>query len=178
MNTRIFTVFGRLTKKTRVVVGVCFLTLTGVPVDAQSIPVWKLKDLQTAVDQPASPVIINFWATFCKPCIAELPHFQKLANKYKSTGVRLIPVSLDLKEAYPSKIAALTKKLGLVASVVWLDEANADAFCPVVDSSWSGVIPATLFLNPRTGYRRFYEEELSAEAVEKEIKAMLKPKKP
>jgi len=144
--------------------------------NSQSVPVWKLKDLQAAIQQSKEPTIINFWATFCKPCIAELPHFQAMADQYKAQGVKLIMVSLDLKEAYPAKVASFAKKLKLSSPVVYLDESNADLFCPAVDSSWSGAIPASLFVNNATGYRKFYEEELSKEKLEAEIKNMLKPK--
>lgn len=159
--------------KIGLLVSVLLLSITSY---SQNISVWKLDDLKAAMHESKEPVIINFWATFCKPCIAELPHFQALADKYKSQGVKLIMVSLDLKEAYPSKIASFAKKLKLTSSVVFLDESNADIFCPAVDSSWSGAIPASLFINNATGYRKFYEEELSEEKLEAEIKAMLKPK--
>ena len=145
--------------------------------NTQPIPVWKLADLKAAIQNANGPTILNFWATFCKPCIAELPHFQELANQYKAEGVKLILVSLDLKEAYPQKVALFTKKLKISAPVVFLDESNADEFCPVVDSSWSGSIPATLFINSKTGYRKFYEEEVSKEKLEGEIKAMLSGQK-
>ena len=141
-----------------------------------NIPIWKLEDLKSAIRNSQEPTIINFWATFCKPCIAELPHFQELANQYKSKGIKLIMVSLDLKEAFPKKVASFSKKLKLISPVVFLDETNADLFCPAVDSSWSGVIPASLFINNATGYRKFYEEELSKQTVEDEIKLMLKEK--
>ncbi|HEX8313735.1 MAG TPA: TlpA disulfide reductase family protein [Flavisolibacter sp.] len=144
-------------------------------VHAQEIPVWKLADLQSAIRNSQAPTIINFWATFCKPCIAELPYFQTLANRYKDQGVKLIMVSLDLKEAYPAKVRSFTKKLKLTSPVVFLDESNADLFCPAVDSSWSGAIPASIFINNKTGYKKFYEEELSKEKLEKEIRSMLKP---
>jgi thiol-disulfide isomerase/thioredoxin len=155
---------------------ICFLLLIAKISDAQTIPVWKLDDLKAAVHQSKEPTIINFWATFCKPCIAELPHFQRLANQYKAKGIKLVMVSLDLKEAYPAKVRSFVKKLNLTSPVVYLDESNADIFCPAVDSAWSGAIPATLFVNNSTGYRKFYEEELSKEKLEAEINAMLKPK--
>lgn len=142
----------------------------------QNPTVWKLSDLKSAIKDAKEPTIINFWATFCKPCIAELPHFQQLANQYKEKGVRLIMVSLDLKEAYPTKVNSFAKKLKLTSPVVFLDESNADIFCPAVDSSWSGAIPASIFINNTTGYRKFYEEELSKEKLKAEIDFMLKPK--
>jgi thiol-disulfide isomerase/thioredoxin len=117
---------------------------------------------------------MNFWATFCKPCIAELPYFQALANQYRKKGVKLIMISLDLKESYPKSVAAFVKKRKLTSPVVFLDEQNADLFVPLVDSSWSGAIPASLFINKKKGYRKFVEEELSREKLDAEIKAMLK----
>ena len=153
-----------------------FLILTqAVNSNAQSIPVWKLTDLKSAIADAKQPTIFNFWATFCKPCIAELPHFQAMANQYKSKGVNLVMVSLDLKEAYPKTVLSFVKRLKLTSSVVFLDESNADLFCPAVDSTWSGAIPASLFINPQTRYRKFYEEELSKEKLEREILEMLKP---
>lgn len=139
----------------------------------QIIASWKLTDLKAAMTNAKEPTVINFWATFCAPCLAELPHFQALANAYKSKGLTLIMVSLDLKDAYPSKIVSLTKRLKLTSPVVFLDETDADAFCPAVDSSWSGAIPATLFINNAKGYRKFFEEELSKQKLEAEIKKML-----
>jgi thiol-disulfide isomerase/thioredoxin len=146
---------------------------TRAEAQAQTIPVWKLADLKAAMDSAEGPTIINFWATFCKPCIAELPYFQAAANQYKEKGVKLVMVSLDLKEAYPKTIAAFARGRKLTSPVVFLDESNADLFVPAVDSSWSGAIPASLFINPKRGYRYFVEEELSKAKLDAEIKKML-----
>ena len=149
--------------------------LIAIGVEAQ-IKAIKITDLETTIKESTSPMIINFWATYCVPCIEEIPYFQELAKKYKSQGVSLLLVSLDLKTAYPTKIDAMAKKLKLTAPIAWLNETNADYFCPRVDSSWSGGLPASLFVSNVTGYRKFYEDEVSKEKLEKEIQAMLKPK--
>jgi len=154
---------------------ICFsllVTLVG-STKAQSIPKWKLNDLQKAIDNAQGPTIFNFWATFCKPCVAEIPYFQQLVKKYNSAGVKLILISLDLSETYPAKIASFAGKHKFTAPIKFLNETNADIFCPVVDSSWSGAIPASLFVNKTTGYRKFYEEQLSREKLEIEIKKMI-----
>lgn len=144
---------------------------------AQEVPVWKMADLQKAMDTATVPTVFNFWATFCKPCIAELPHFQAAANRYKAEGLRVVLVSLDLREAYPKTVTAFVKKHKLTAPVVFLDETAADLFIPLVDSTWSGAIPASLFLYPPTQYRQFIEEELSREKLEGEIRKMFATKK-
>jgi thiol-disulfide isomerase/thioredoxin len=132
-----------------------------------------LNDLQKVIDNAQGPTIFNFWATFCKPCVAEIPYFQQLVKKYNSAGVKLILISLDLPETYPAKIASFAGKHKFTAPIKFLNETNADIFCPVVDSSWSGAIPASLFVNKTTGYRKFYEEQLSREKLEIEIKKMI-----
>jgi thiol-disulfide isomerase/thioredoxin len=142
-------------------------------INAQEIPKWKLADLQAAIKNAEKPTIFNFWATFCKPCIEELPHFQQLVKKYDTAGVRLILVSMDMSESYPSKLKSFAAKREITFPIKFLDETNADLFCPAVDKNWSGVIPASLFINHKTGYYKFFEEALSKEQLEKEIKAMI-----
>ena len=144
--------------------------------NAQEIKKWKLQDLEAAIKNSDKPTIINFWATFCKPCIEELPYFQETAKRYNSAGVQLILVSLDLPQAYPKKISAFAAKNKIKAPIVFLDETNADLFCPRVDPNWSGAIPASLFINNKTGYKKFFEDQLSKEQVEKEIISMINSK--
>lgn len=149
---------------------VMFSTLTTQGQDVRKI---KITDLEKTINESKGPLIVNFWATYCVPCLKEIPSFQKIAKQYKDKGVKLLLVSLDMKEAYPSKINSIAKKLKLNPPVYWLDETNADYFCPKVDSSWSGALPSSLFINNDTGYRKFFEDELSKEKLEKEIKVML-----
>ena len=139
-------------------------------VSAQDIKKIKITDLEKTIKESKTPLIVNFWATFCKPCLEEMPYFQKLAKK---NGVSLLLVSLDLEDYYPKKIKSFAVKNKFTAPIVWLDEYNADYFCPKVDSLWSGAIPASLFVNNNIGYRKFFEDQLSKEKLEKEIMAIL-----
>lgn len=143
--------------------------------DAQKIPKWKITDVEDYVAKEKNDVlVINMWATFCKPCVAELPGFIKVSDNYKKYNVRLLLVSLDLPSFYPTKIASFAKKHKFNSNIVWLHETDADYFCPKIDKAWSGSIPATLFLNKKSGYRKFIEEEMSAAAFEKELQAAIK----
>ncbi|MEJ7675340.1 MAG: TlpA disulfide reductase family protein [Chitinophagaceae bacterium] len=130
-----------------------FLNVT--PLKAQSIPVWKVSGLNKYIAASDSILVINFWATFCKPCNEEIPYFETIVNKYKKQKVKLLLVSLDMKDQYPHKLKAFAKKNKYSSQIVWLNEINADYFCPAVDSTWSGGIPATLIVNTSTGYRKF-----------------------
>ncbi|HKZ67747.1 MAG TPA: TlpA disulfide reductase family protein [Chitinophagaceae bacterium] len=142
-------------------------------VSGQEVKKIKITDLEKIIAESKTPLIINFWATFCKPCMEEIPHFQKLEKKYRDSGVKLLLVSLDMKDDFPEKVNAFIKKKKIVTPTAWLDETNADYFCPKIDKAWSGAIPATLFINNRNSYRKFTEEPLPEKQLENEIRTVL-----
>jgi thiol-disulfide isomerase/thioredoxin len=149
------------------------LFLAAIVTNAQEIKRIKITDLEKTIAENKGPMIINFWATWCKPCVEEIPYFQEEVQKNTADSLQLILVSLDLEDYYPQKIMEFATKRKFTAPIYWLDEFNADYFCPKVDSAWSGAIPSSLFINPKTGYRKFREEQLSVEKLQKEIRAML-----
>jgi thiol-disulfide isomerase/thioredoxin len=146
--------------------------LSGFQSSAQSVAKWKIGELENYIKQSAKPVIVNFWATFCKPCVEEIPYFQKLVKKYEKEGIELLLVSLDLKDAY-ANIPSFAAKHKFNSKIVYLNETNADLFCPKIDEKWSGAIPASLLINNKTGYKKFFEEQIPENKLEGEIKALI-----
>lgn len=142
--------------------------------ESQSIQKWKIADLEEYIAKSDTPVVVSFWATYCVPCVKEIPYFQEVVKKHKDKGVKLLLVSLDFKESFPDKITIFADKRKFTSPIVWLDETNADYFCPKIDSKWSGVMPATLFINNKKGHRSFFEEEMPKEKFEAELTKMLK----
>ena len=145
---------------------------------SQEIKLVKITELEKIITDSKTPLIINFWATWCMPCIEELPYFQKEVQNYNAISgatdsLQLLLVSLDFKEAFPAAISKFMNNRKITATVLWLDETNADYFCPKIDAKWSGAIPATLFINHKKGYRKFIEEKISHEQLKTEIKAIL-----
>ncbi|PZR22760.1 MAG: redoxin [Citrobacter freundii] len=147
----------------------CCITI-GLTAQTKSI---RITDLEKMIAESKTPLIINFWATYCGPCIAEMPAFQQLADKYSSKGLKLVFVSLDMRDDYPAKVDSFVAKRKVRHQVLWLNETDADYFCPKVDQKWSGAIPATLLVNKTKGIRRFFEEEMTEQELEKEIMAIL-----
>ncbi len=139
----------------------------------QEIKKIKITELQKTIAESKTPMIIVFWATFCKPCVEEIPYFQEEVKKHAKDNLKLLLVSLDLEDYYPAKIRTFVAKRKFTSPIVWLNESNADYFCPKIDSAWSGAIPASLFVNNKTGYRKFFEDQLSRECLQKEIMAIL-----
>ena len=114
--------------------------------------------------------VINFWATFCKPCVAEIPDLISVCRKFRANKVRLLLVSLDLPDFYPVKIRSFVKRRGFITHIAWLNETDADYFCPMIYKKWSGAIPATIIINNKTGYRQFFEEEMSRDRFEEAVR--------
>ena len=140
----------------------------------QPIRKMKMTDVVQSFSNNSDTVyVVNFWATFCKPCVGEIPYFISIAKQYEGQKVKLLLVSLDLPSYYPRKIADFVKKSHFDTNIAWLNDTNADIFCPMVDQKWSGAIPATIIVNGKKGYKKFFEDEMSAAIFEKELKLAL-----
>jgi len=116
--------------------------------------------------------VINFWATWCAPCVKELPSFEKLNDKYVNKGVKVVLVSLDFPHLYDTKLKPFIKEKKLKSKVIALDDADMNTWIPQVDASWSGSIPATIIYN-KDG-RKFYERSFNYEELENELQTILK----
>lgn len=137
-----------------------------------SIPVYDFDELQPLLHkQDNNTYIINFWATWCKPCIKELPYFEKINSDYNQQGVHVILVSLDFPEKLESHVQPFIEKHQLKSQVVLLDDVDSNTWIPKVSESWSGAIPATLIYN-RT-QRKFYEGSFTYNELLTELKPFL-----
>jgi thiol-disulfide isomerase/thioredoxin len=101
--------------------------------------------------------VVNFWATWCAPCVKELPHFEKLNSENKN--IKIVLVSLDFKNQFESKLLPFLKKKSIKSEVVFLSDTNYNAWLPLVDKDWSGSIPATLII--KNGKNFFVEKTFS-----------------
>ena len=115
--------------------------------------------------------MVNFWATWCKPCIKELPDFEKINEQYASQKVKVILVSLDFPGQMESRLIPFVEKRQIKSEVILLDDPDANGWIPKVDQEWSGAIPATLLYNKRE--RKFYERSFTYKEIEKELKSIL-----
>jgi thiol-disulfide isomerase/thioredoxin len=141
----------------------------------RNIPQVKIEAIEKIIAASDTPMVINFWATFCAPCIKEMPYLSSITDSVnRNSPVKLLFVSLDLKESYPDKISRFLLRKMIPNDCVWLNETNADYFCPKIDAKWSGAIPATLFINNKTGYRKFMEQEISPDEFRKQLNLLLK----
>lgn len=133
---------------------------------------YNFDGLQPYLNQKNDTVyVINFWATWCVPCVKELPHFEKLNQKYKSGKFKMILVSLDFPKMIESRVIPFIKNKNLQAEVVVLNDPDANSWIEKVAKEWSGAIPATVIY--KNDKRTFYEQSFTEEELELEIKSFI-----
>lgn len=116
-------------------------------------------------------LVINFWATWCKPCVKELPAFETLRSQYEDKDLTVILVSLDFPEQMDN-LKNFVKRKNLQSELVFLDDGNANEWIPKIDKEWSGAIPATLIVTDEQ--KDFYERSFSFSELEKVVIAHTK----
>jgi len=137
------------------------------------IPVFNFDGLEEAYFKNEDNItyVINFWATWCKPCVKELPAFEKINEDYKDKNVKVILVSLDFPEKLKTGVEPFIEKYKLKSEVVLLDDEDANTWIPKVSDEWSGAIPATVIV--KNDEKFFYERSFTFEELEKEVNKLL-----
>lgn len=117
-----------------------------------------------------STYVVNFWATWCAPCIKELPHFEKLNAEFKAEKLAVLLVSVDFKSKLKSAVIPFVKRKNMKSEVFLLNESSPQEYIDRIDKSWSGSIPATLFI--KGDKRTFIESEFTYEQLLTEYKKL------
>jgi len=142
-------------------------------INAQQIEVIRFQDLEQLINQKKeSYSVFNFWATWCQPCVAELPYFETLGDRYKDQ-ITVYLISFDFVEDLDTKVKNFVAKRKLKSELKLLNETDYNSFIDKVSEEWSGAIPATLFVDNRTGKKRFYEGEFKENELEETLKEFM-----
>lgn len=144
-----------------------FSLLTGLllatPGFAQNVAVIRFPELQKRLTRPTDTTyVVNFWATWCGPCVKELPNFEQLRGANATKKVKVLLVSLDYASQLDKKVKPFVKQRDLKSEVVLLNESDPNEWIDKVDAQWSGALPFTLIFNNKTRQRTTFERELSA----------------
>lgn len=145
------------------------LLLAGLGAHAQTEDLVTLDRLQQILQAEKDRVqVINFWATWCAPCIKELPLLEKMTKDQPEIRVRLVSMDMDL-DPNPDKVRKFAARKKIQSQVLILNERNPDQWIEKIDKGWSGALPATLVVNNKNGKRKFVEKELHEGDLEKLI---------
>lgn len=143
-------------------------SLSSLP--AQKIEKIGVPELEKILASPENALhVVNFWATWCPPCITELPYFEKLSKEFQGRGVKFILISLDFPSQIESRLIPFLKTNKITADVRVMTNIDYNSWIEKVDSSWQGNIPVTLFFNNARKTKYFHPSELT----EKELKDLI-----
>ena len=116
--------------------------------------------------------VVNFWATWCAPCVKELPYFERINKQYKDKNVEVVLVSLDFPKHFDTKLKNFINEKQLQSELYALNDMDSNYWIPQVNKDWSGAIPATLIYN--SNKREFFEQAFEYEELEKTLNKFLK----
>lgn len=137
-------------------------------ISAQEIAVVDFTQLQPLLDKRNDTTyIVNFWATWCLPCIKEMPYFQQIHENFSNRKVKVILVSLDFEKQLDSRLIPFIEKNRLTAEVILLNDPDADSWIDKVNPKWSGALPATVIYNKN--FQGFYEQSFTYNELEQII---------
>ncbi len=119
-----------------------------------------------------STYVINFWATWCKPCVKELPYFEQLHKVMKGEKVKIYLVSMDFPDVIDTKLKPFIEEHQLQNDVIAFTDGNHNSWIGKVEEAWDGAIPITIIYNAKD--RKFFSGELdSFEELNGTVRKML-----
>ncbi|MEO7174523.1 MAG: TlpA disulfide reductase family protein [Saprospiraceae bacterium] len=132
--------------KRNILIALLLIMLGGMSgLKAQDVSIANFDGLRPLLEKKNDTIyVINFWATWCKPCVEELPFFEQLAQTKFDTPVRIILVSLDFKSQLKAKLIPFVKAHPQLPEVILLSDPDSNKWIPEVDKDWGGAIPVTL----------------------------------
>jgi len=135
----------------------------------QNIPITDFTGIEKWLNKQTDSVyVINFWATWCAPCVQEFPYFERFANENRNRKVKVLMVNLDFPDQYDKRLIPFLKSRESKLDVVMLDDPNQNFWISKVDSGWSGSLPATLIYSK--GQRIFLEKEITYDELNIELR--------
>ena len=150
---------------------VILMLLWQLPARGQQVRLVSIDQLNARIENGKDTTyVINFWATWCAPCIKELPAFEKLNEEYKSEKLKVLLVSVDDISDLKSSVTPFVNKQKMNSEVILLNETDQQQYIDRIDSSWSGSIPATLFI--KNGKRKFFEKEFTFIEISEEYQTI------
>lgn len=154
-----------------IILSIYFFSTTS---QAQEVKAVSFRELATWMNKNNDTTyVINFWATWCSPCVEELPYFESVNKLYAKDKLKVILVSLDFASQIEKKVIPFIRKNNMQSTVMLLDEPDANAYIDKVSPAWSGAIPATLIINSKKSVRQFHEKKFSYDELLSVIKPLI-----
>lgn len=145
------------------------LVLAPVAADARQAPSFNVKTLEgkslRLAELRNKPVIVDFWATWCGPCRASMPHLSSMQTRYEKQGLTVIGMSVD--DGAPQNVRKFANKLGIKFTLAMANDEILDAYGPIRS------IPTTFFINRKGDIVRRVVGYIDGETMEDYVKEIL-----
>ncbi len=115
--------------------------------------------------------VLNFWATWCSPCLAEIGYFETLGRINNGLNMRIILVNLDFPDQVEKRVVPFIEEKQLTLEILNMNDLDYNSWIPLVDRDWSGSIPATLIY--RGEKRKFINKALNEIELTEEVNKFL-----
>jgi thiol-disulfide isomerase/thioredoxin len=145
--------------------------ISAPPPTLSSVTADKLLEAIRTSNSPA--VLVNMWATWCVPCIEEMPDLLRLQQNYRERGVKLFLVSWDT-DAKLAQQFLRSKKVDF-PSFIKDSGQNDPGFIDGLTDKWSGALPATFLFDGNGKLVQMWEGKQPYEVFEKKLLELLKP---
>lgn len=149
-----------------------FLSTQGIGQSKASVPFYTFEEFEPLLHQKNDTTyIVNFWATWCGPCVKELPHFEAVGKEFSNQKVKVLLVSLDFEDQIEKRLLPFLKKKKIESEVVVLSDEGQNEWIDKVDPNWSGAIPITIIY--RNNKRAFYERTFTHKELNTIVQSFL-----
>lgn len=162
----------------RFILHIVFLLLAAYMLPAQApreekVRVLDFKALEPLLHQKNDTVyLVNFWATWCAPCVKELPAIMAVEKKYADKKFKVLLISLDMPTQVNSRLMPFIRSHKITSEVVLLDDPDQNSWIEKTDKRWSGEIPFTLLYG--RDFRESYSEGFSYRTLDSIINRKIK----
>lgn len=116
--------------------------------------------------------LINFWATWCAPCVAELPAIKAVEKKYADKKFKVLLVSLDMPGQLNTRLIPFVLSRNITSEVILLDDPNQNRWIDKVDKGWSGEIPFTVIYGK--DFRNSYSQSFGFNTLDSIVNLKIK----
>ncbi|MVN22905.1 TlpA disulfide reductase family protein [Mucilaginibacter arboris] len=127
----------------------------------KAVRLLTIDQLEKRVSHQDTVFIVNFWATWCGPCVKELPVFDQLQKTYKNQPLKVLLISMDFKSKLNTAVVPFVQNHHFTSEVFLADKSSEQEFIDRIDKNWSGALPGTLVINTKKNLHKFYEQEFT-----------------